>query len=369
MSPKAIQDRAKFDVIRYANCWEDPQLLLRSADLKDRRCLSIASGGDNSFSLLTALPREVVAFDLNTVQLALCELKAAAIRNLDYDAFLEFLGFRPSARDRFDVYREKLRSGLSYDYFDRHPELLRAGVIHAGKFERYFRIFRRVVLPFAHSRRAVAELLREKNAEERRRYYREKWDTPAFRGIYKLFFNRFVMGRLGRDPEFFRYVDANLISGMLKRQTDYALTELPAHDNPYLRYILTSKFASALPHYARREYFDAIRAHLDRIRFVKGTPDELAAEYESAFDFFNLSDIFEYMDEALCRQCADSIFRLAAPGAKVAYFNMLVPRSLAELLPDEFEAHDDEAAAIFAENRAFFYRAFRVDTVRKEPEA
>ena len=22
MSPKAIQDRAKFDVIRYANCWE-----------------------------------------------------------------------------------------------------------------------------------------------------------------------------------------------------------------------------------------------------------------------------------------------------------------------------------------------------------
>ena len=369
MSPKAIQERAKFDAIRYANCWEDPMMLLRAADLKDKCCLSIASGGDNSFSLLTASPREVVAFDLSPVQLALCELKTAAFRNLEYDEFLSFLGFMPSGRDRADIYREKLRGELSNDYFDHNIGLIRGGVIHAGKFERYFRIFRRFVMPFAHSRRTVAELLREKSAEERRNFYRETWDSPAFKGIYRVFFNRWVMGRLGRDPEFFRYVDAKIISGMLKRQTDYALSELPTHDNPYLRYILTSKFAAALPHYARRENFDVIRANLDRIRFVKGTPDELAGEYESAFDFFNLSDIFEYMDEALCRRCADSIHRLAAPGAKVAYFNMLVPRSLAELLPDKFGEHDDEAAAIFNENRAFFYRAFRVDAVRKEQRA
>ena len=25
---QAIQDRAKFDFVRYANCWEDPLLLL-----------------------------------------------------------------------------------------------------------------------------------------------------------------------------------------------------------------------------------------------------------------------------------------------------------------------------------------------------
>ncbi|MBR4717553.1 MAG: DUF3419 family protein [Lentisphaeria bacterium] len=366
MSPKAIQERARFDAIRYANCWEDPTMLLRAADLRDKRCLSIASGGDNSFSLLTASPREVVAFDLSPVQLAVCELKAAAFRNLEYGEFLSFLGFTPSARDRADIYRDKLRGELASDYFDHNLGLIRGGVIHAGKFERYFRIFRRFVLPFAHSRRTVAELLREKSAEERRRFYRETWDSPAFRGIYRVFFNRWVMGRLGRDPEFFRYVDAKLISGMLKRQTDYALAELPTHDNPYLHYIMTSDFAPALPHYARREHFDAIRSNLGRIRFVKGTPDELAGEYDSAFDFFNLSDIFEYMDEALCRKCADSIFRLAAPGATVAYFNMLVPRSLAELAPDKFAAHDDEAAAIFADNRAFFYRAYRLDTVKKE---
>ena len=46
--------------------------------------------------------------------------------------------------------------------------------------------------------------------------------------------------------------------------------------------------------------------------------------------------------------------------------DMLVPRSLAELAPDKFAAHDDEAAAVFAGNRAFFYRAYRLDTVKKE---
>ena len=107
MSPKAIQERARFDAIRYANCWEDPTMLLRAADLRDKRCLSIASGGDNSFSLLTASPREVVAFDLSPVQLAVCELKAAAFRNLEYGEFLSFLGFAPSARDRADIYRDR----------------------------------------------------------------------------------------------------------------------------------------------------------------------------------------------------------------------------------------------------------------------
>jgi len=366
MKEREIRDRVKFDSIRYANCWEDPELLLKSADLKDRRCLSIASGGDNSFSLLTASPREVVAFDLSPVQLALCELKAAAFRNLEYDEFLRFLGFLPSSRDRMETYREKIRSELADDYFDRHPGLLRAGVIHAGKFEHYFRIFKRFVLPFAHSQGTVRELLRVKGDEERRIFYWEKWNNPAFRLIYRIFFNRFVMGRLGRDPEFFRYVEANMISQMLKHQTDYALSELPTHDNPYLHYIMTSDFMPALPHYARKENFERIRPNITRLRFVKGTPAELAGRNGPTFDFFNLSDIFEYMDADLCRQCADAIVRLASPDAVVAYFNMLVPRSLAELVPDRFLGHDEKAAGLFKENRAFFYRSFHLDSVKKE---
>ena len=89
---QAIQDRAKFDFVRYANCWEDPLLLL-GAMPKRARCLSIASAGDNSFSLLCGDPASVTAFDLNRAQLDLCALKAAAFRTLEHGAFLRFLGF------------------------------------------------------------------------------------------------------------------------------------------------------------------------------------------------------------------------------------------------------------------------------------
>jgi len=77
-----IQDRARFDLVRYANVWEDAWILreaLRPAP--GRRMLSIASAGDNAFALLAA-GAEVVAADLSPAQIALVDLKRAAIRRL-----------------------------------------------------------------------------------------------------------------------------------------------------------------------------------------------------------------------------------------------------------------------------------------------
>ena len=71
------------------------------------------------------------------------------------------------------------------------------------------------------------------------------------------------MGRLGRDPEFFRFVEGSVSDRILAR-TKHALTEIATLDNPYLRYILTGNYlaaedATALPHYLRPENFENIR--------------------------------------------------------------------------------------------------------------
>ncbi len=52
-----------------------------------KRMLAIASAGDNAFALLAG-GAEVVAVDLSAAQLALVELKRAAIRQLDNDTVL-----------------------------------------------------------------------------------------------------------------------------------------------------------------------------------------------------------------------------------------------------------------------------------------
>ncbi len=63
------------------------------------------------------------------------------------------------------------------------------------------------------------------------------------------------MGRLGRHPEFFRYVDADVATRILER-TRHALTVLDPADNPYIHWILTGTHGAALPAALREEHFD-----------------------------------------------------------------------------------------------------------------
>jgi S-adenosylmethionine-diacylglycerol 3-amino-3-carboxypropyl transferase len=82
------------------------------------------------------------------------------------------------------------------------------------------------------------------------------------------------------------------------------------------------------------------------------------------FDAFNLSDIFEYMSADNTEILLERIVKASNPGARLAYWNMLAPRSRPESMADRLLGHDDEAARLFGEDRAFFYSRFVVEEVR-----
>lgn len=358
--PDDLAQRVRLDFIRYANCWEDPRLLFEALQPSGKRILSIASGGDNSLALIGE-GAEVVAADLSRAQLACVELKIAAIRELDDAALFAFLGLRPSA-DRLAVYDNKLRPRLSENaaaFWTGRPGDVAAGLIHAGKFENYFRLFRTRVLPLIHGRRTVAALLEPRDAAGRRDFYDRRWNNRRWRWMFRLFFSRRVMGRFGRDPEFFRYVEGSVANRILAR-AEHAMTTLPLHENPYLEYILTGNFARALPPYLEPARLARIRAHLDRLALFEGPAQEAPGE----FDGFNLSDIFEYMPPDLAEAVYGKLLDKARPGARLAYWNMLVPRACPEKFRPRAEALDDLAARLFERDRAFFYRRFVVEGVR-----
>ena len=336
-----IEARARFDLIRYANSWEDADVLCDALQpAPGKRILAIASAGDNAFALLAG-GAEVVAADLSAAQLALVELKRAAIRQLDDDTVLGFLGIS-EMRNRWSVYQSlELPNHVQFD-----REVIERGVIHAGRFENYFRIFRKRVLPLVHSKRAVEALLAEKSREERERFYREEWNTWRWRAMFRIFFSRFVMGRTGRDPEFFRYVEGSVADRIFKR-AEYAATVLSPHANPYLTFIFTGNYRGVLPRYLRN--LDAVRANLDKLTLVQGSIEEAAT---GRFDGYYLSDIFEYIDPVTTRAIFERLLATANPHARFAYWNLLVPRSGAGRLLKE------EADALFARDNAFFYSAF-----------
>jgi S-adenosylmethionine-diacylglycerol 3-amino-3-carboxypropyl transferase len=357
-----IRERARFDFVRYAAVWEDADILcdaLRPA-AAGGRVLSIASAGDNALALLTLDPAEVVAVDLSGPQLAACELRLAAFRQLDRDALLGFLGVTP-ATDRPGTYAS-LRgtlTGNARTFWDARPDAIAAGVVHCGKFERYLRGFRRFVLPLVHSRRTIDALLEARDADARGRFYRERWDTARWRLLFRLFFSRVMMGRLGRDPAFFTHVEGSVGDRILER-TRHALTALPTDTNPYLTYIMTGSYApNALPRYLRAEHWDPIRSRLDRVRLQRSP----AQEVDGPIAAFNLSDIFEYMSPDEHARTYERLVANAAPGARLAYWNLLAPRGVPTALAARVTSHAKAAARLHAQDKAWFYGAFHLDEV------
>ncbi len=360
---KHIKDRADFEQVRYANCWEDAAVLCQALQpAPGKRILSIASAGDNSFSLL-ASGAEVVAADVSLAQLACVELRREAFRCLDYEELLGFFGIKIlSDRNRF--YRS-LSTGLSQSarqFWDQRPGAIANGFIHAGKFEDYFKTFRTRIIPLVHSPRTVRRLLEPKSVAEQVVFYNSTWNTFRWRLMFRAFFSRFVMGRLGRDPEFFRYVEGS-VAGKILARTKYALTELPTHSNPYLRYILTGNYCEgALPHYLQKENFEAIRDGLQRLTLFHGSIQDAAiAHQKNGFDGYNLSDIFEYLDPQMCKKTYGQLIESARPGARLAYWNMLVPRERDELFADQICQHQSLGAELLSADRAWFYSAFKLE--------
>lgn len=358
-------DKADFSSIRYAQCWEDAEILVEGLDIQPGdTCLSIASAGDNAIAMLLREPSRVIALDMNPSQLHCLELRVAAYRELEHGELLELIGSRESER-RQALYQRcrALLGGEAKQFWDGSAALIERGIGGAGKFENYFKLFREKALPWVHGRKRVERLLEPRTQEERRMFYDKEWNNWRWRMLFRCFFSRFVMGKLGRDPSFFDYVEGSVGERILER-TRHALRELDPSDNPYLHWILTGTHGGALPLALRAEHFEVIRSRIDRLEWrLCSVEDFCRSNPARDIDRFNLSDIFEYMSEANYEALLRSLLSVARPGGRLAYWNMLAPRSRPESLSSRLRPLEDLSAELFKQDKAFFYSRFVVEEV------
>ena len=276
---------------------------------------------------------------------------------------LQFLGVRECA-ERQKLY-ESLRGGLSREtakYWDAHPELIERGIVHIGKFENYFRLFRTYCLPLIHSKKATNRLLEKKSGEERHFFYAKKWNNLRWKLLFRIFFGKTMMGRLGRDPEFFKYVEKDVGTNILTR-VKHGLTAIPTDQNPYLEYILKGNFQNALPHYLRKENFQIIKQMIDRLRLFQGDLSQtLEAHSQVRFSGFNLSDIFEYMSHSEYERQLEHITLASTEKGRIAFWNMLCNRG--RVSNSKIKFLDEESRALLEEDKAFFYQSFVLGEVQ-----
>jgi len=364
--PSEIESKTGFTDIRYAQCWEDADVLLEALRVRPGGSyVSIASAGDNVMALLSRGPRRVFALDVSPAQIACVALRAAAYRELGHSELLEFMGSTPSVR-RPALYqrcRKHLAPGTRA-FWDRRRHKLVQGIGDAGKFEKFLRLYRRYVLPLVHPRPRVERLFRTREQQGRQQFYDSAWNNRRWRWTARLFFSRSVVGRLGRDPRFFDYAEVGLPEHLLRR-AGYALSVLDPCQNPYLQWLLLGCHRSALPYALRPENFEAIRANLDRLDCrVQSLEDFLETPDAAELDGFNLSDIFEYMSADHAHRLLEKLIASGRKTARLVYWNLLVPRRRPERLARRLRPLDDLAAELLRRDKAFFYSALNVEEIQ-----
>ena len=362
-----VASRADFSSIRYAQCWEDADILLSALNIQPEHLSFIASAGDNSFGPFNRRSGKSNRRGSQCESAHCLELRMAAYRRLAYGELLLLMGSRrATAQERRRLYRicrqdltEKARL-----FWDMNPEAIAKGIGSAGKFEHYFATFRRHILPLVHRRSTVERLLKKRNHNQRREFYDKVWDNIPWRTLFRLFFSRKVMGALGRDPAFFRYVEGS-VSDRILRRSRHALRHLDPSQNPYLHWILCGTHGEALPLALREEHFQTIRDRLDRIEPRLATIETVLNEIH--IDRANLSDIFEYMDEEptqlLLRRLTEKL------RAKVVWSIgiMLVPRQSGSQLGDHLNTLEDLGTDLLANDKAWFYSRLVIEERTKQP--
>lgn len=173
-----------------------------------------------------------------------------------------------------------------------------------------------------------------------------------------------MMGRLGRDPAFFNYVEGAVSERILSRAR-HALRNLNPAQNPYLHWILTGTHGEVLPHALRADNFDTIRKNIDRFEWRLGTLETvLEAEGANSIDRLNLSDIFEYMSQNVTNAVLEQIILATRSGGRLAYWNMLAPRCSPPQWDNRIKRLKDLGDDLLLKDKACFYSAFVVEEVQ-----
>jgi S-adenosylmethionine-diacylglycerol 3-amino-3-carboxypropyl transferase len=376
-----IGKRADFSHLRYAQCWEDADLLLAALEpARHHRLLSVASAGDNTLALVAQGVERVVAVDMSAAQIAALDLRVAAYQQLDYPATMQLLGVHlagDASQEQAGAHMEERRLDLyavcrphlsptSQRFWDEHAEMIGAGIIAQGRFERYLRLFSQRILPLIHPAKVRHALLQPRSPKGRCQFYAEVWDTWRWRCFFRIFFSRLVMGRLGRDPAFFRYAESDIATTILAR-TRQALTTLDPTRNPYLQWILLGQHGPALPFALRAQNFAAIRHNLPKLEWHTATLEEyLNQAPQGYFHGFNLSNVFEYMSLPAYHALLEQLLSTAHYGARLVYWNLLARRRRPTALADRLESLETLATTLHQQDRAFFYSALVIEQVTSQ---
>ena len=350
--------------LRYAQVWEDYELLFQGLELQSSdHVVSIGSAGDNALALLAKGVESVAAVDLNPAQTALCELKKVAIERLEHADFAELLGIGEGKRalSLLGSLRNEL-SPLSRAYWDSNTEIVEQGILHSGRLEVFWNKMREQVFEQFITPTAMREFFHSQDLDEQRQRFERDFSGASFCEAFRNFTDKKNVARHGRDIAQYKYVSRDDIGGFFWNRFKHVCTEVPVSDNFYLHYLFFGNYASFEegPFYLRPKVFADLVHRIERFEIVEESLDAFVAKGERTYSKMNLSDLFEYLSPEDTDHFLSILVENMAIGGRIAFWNHLNERSTGSTSGLKTKELHTLGSHLFQRDRTFFYSDFRV---------
>lgn len=360
----------------YAQIWEDPAVDLEAlAITPDSHVVTIASGGCNVLSYLTADPAKITAVDLNTAHISLNRLKLAAARHLpDHAAFHRFFG-QANRPENVDAYRRHVRPHLdemTRRYWEGRDLIGRRRI---RGFQKGF--YRKGLLGgFIGAAHLVArlhglnprEMLNARSIEEQREIFRTRF-APVFdrRFVRWLVDQPASLFGLGIPPAQYEALagdDPQGISVVLRHRLEKLACDFPLSDNYFAWQAFGRGYGEGpqapLPPYLKPENHAIVQGRVDRVEvrhanmcdYLDGMPD-------ASLDRYILLDAQDWMTDAVLTRLWSAITRTARPGARVLFRTAagptLLPGRVPQAILDQWDYRAHESADFTRRDRSAIY--------------
>lgn len=318
----------------YPQIWEDPVVDMAAMELKPQHhVVTIASGGCNVLSYLTASPARITAVDLNRTHVALTRLKLAGLAALPgWEEFYRFFGEADDRQNTRD-YRRYLRPTIDAEtrkYWDgrswfgrKRVKHFQNNIYHKGLLGHFIGVGHVMAKLYGCD---LKGLLACRSVEQQRQFF-ETQIAPLFqRPLVKWLTNQKVsLYGLGIPPaQYEALAGGERMADVLHKRLERLTCGFPLRENYFTWQAFGRSYAPGasgpLPPYLSEDNFARLRATGSRVSVNRiSLTDALNAMPAKSVDRFVLLDAQDWMTDVQLNALWRAISRTATPDARVIF--------------------------------------------------
>lgn len=337
LSRAGLSERAftlAFSSLVYPQIWEDPRVDMEALALAPgHRIATIASGGCNLLSYLTAAPVEIIAVDLNSAHVALNRLKLTALRHLETHAdFLRLFGNAASKSNvaLFDVKIAPHLDAESRAYWTardwrgrRRITMFARGFYRHGLLGRFIAAGHLAARSLGGNPAALIEA--RSLAEQRSIFERELKPLFARPIVRKILENRSSLFGLGIPPaQYDALSEGRPMHEVVLERLERLACGFPLAENYFAWQAFNRGYGTAddapLPPYLEAANFETLKARAAAVEVHNiSLTEKLTDQPARQIDRFVLLDAQDWMTDGDLNALWREITRTARPGARVIF--------------------------------------------------